>query len=71
MIANIFVPFLKVSFKKQFLFGAFCYTLNYALEISDQLDAFGVFLLLFGSALGGFGAAVVWVCQGGFMSHLL
>jgi MFS family permease len=35
-----------------------------------MLNTFGIFLLLIGSVLGGFGAAIVWVSQGGFMTAL-
>jgi MFS family permease len=34
------------------------------------LNPFGVFLLILGSVLGGLGAAIVWVSQGGFMTAL-
>lgn len=47
-----------------------CYTINYALEIPLILNPFGIFLLIVGSVLGGFGAAIVWVSQGGFMTQL-
>lgn len=34
------------------------------------MTPFGIFLLILGSILGGFGAAIVWVSQGGFMTAL-
>lgn len=71
MIVNIFAPFIKISYKKQLIIGAICYTINYALEIPLILNTFGIFFLVFGSILGGFGAAIVWISQGGFMIALL
>ena len=70
MLANIFAPFVKITYKKQFIFGAICYTINYALEIPDSLNTIGIIMIVVGSMLGGLGAAVVWVSQGGFMSKL-
>jgi hypothetical protein len=70
MVANIFAPFVKVTYKKQFIFGAICYTINYALEIPDSFNTIGIIMLVAGSMLGGLGAAVVWVSQGGFMAKL-
>ena len=70
MIANIFVPYLKIQYKSQFLFGAVCFSINYVLEIPDLLNTFGIMLLIFGSILGGLGAAMVWIGQGGFMNIL-
>ena len=70
MIVNIFAPYIKISYKKQLIIGAICYTINYAIEIPLVLSPFGIFLLILGSVLGGFGAAIVWVSQGGFMTAL-
>jgi hypothetical protein len=71
MFCNILAPFVKISYKKQLIIGAICYTINYALEIPALLNPFGIFLLILGSILGGLGAAIVWVSQGGFMIALL
>ena len=70
MFCNILAPFVKISYKKQLIIGAICYTINYALEIPVILNPFGIFLLILGSVLGGMGAAIVWVSQGGFMMRL-
>lgn len=70
MLINIFAPFIKISYKKQLIIGSLCYTINYAIEIPVIMNPFGVFLLILGSVLGGFGAAIVWVSQGGFMTAL-
>ena len=70
MLCNILAPFVKISYKKQLIIGAICYTINYAIEIPVILSPFGVFLLILGSVLGGLGAAIVWVSQGGFMTGL-
>jgi len=70
MFCNLLAPYVNVRYKKQFVVGAMCYTINYALEIPVDLDTFGIGLLIAGSALGGMGAAIIWVSQGGFMNAL-
>lgn len=71
MLCNIFAPYIKISYKKQFFMGALCYTVNYLLQIPNMLNTIGVFLMILGSVVGGAGAAVIWVSQGGFVVTLL
>lgn len=71
MFCNLLAPYVKINYKKQFLLGALCYTINYVLQIPNMLDTVGVLLMILGSVMGGAGAAIIYVAQGGFVVTLL
>lgn len=58
------------DYKKQFLIAAVCYTSNYALYLLGFTKLFALFAAALGAAIGGFGASVLWVSQGGYMMRL-
>ena len=58
------------DYKKQFLIAAACYTSNYALYLLGFTKLFALFTAALGAAIGGFGASVLWVSQGGYMMRL-
>lgn len=58
------------NYKKQFLIAAVCYTCNYALYLLGFNGLLALFVAALGAAIGGFGASVLWVSQGGYMMRL-
>lgn len=58
------------NFKKQFLIAAICYSSNYALYLLGFTKLLALFSAAMGAAIGGFGASVLWVSQGGYMMRL-
>ena len=58
------------NYKKQFLIAAVCYTSNYALYLLGFTKLSALFIAALGAAIGGFGASVLWVSQGGYMMRL-
>lgn len=57
-------------FKKQFQIAALCYATNYALYLLKFNSLLGLIVSCVGAAVGGFGASVLWVSQGGYMMRL-
>jgi hypothetical protein len=58
------------NFKKQFLIAAICYSSNYALYLLGFTKLLGLFTAALGALIGGYGASVLWVSQGGYMMRL-
>lgn len=71
MFCIMLVPSVQIHYKTQFSLGGLFFTLNYILEMPFMFAKFGVFPLIIGAILGGVGAALIWVPQGGFMIALL
>lgn len=59
-----------VNFKRQFLIAALCYSFNYALYIFEPEFAWGLVVSVLGAIVGGYGASVLWISQGGYMVRL-
>jgi MFS family permease len=55
------------NFKRQFLIAAICYSTNYALYLLNFGQILGLLVSIVGAIVGGFGASVLWVSQGGYM----
>lgn len=58
------------NFKRQFQIAAICYSLNYALYLFQFDHLLGLLAAVSGAAIGGYGASVLWVSQGGYMMRL-
>ena len=69
MVTLIFSPAIK-HFKKQFQISAICHLINYAVYIPDFKGTLGLGMGIVGALFGGYGAAIYWVSQGGYMMKL-
>ena len=69
MVGLTYAASLK-NFKKQFEIAAIAYTLNYALYIFNSGKVFTLVVSIIGAIIGGYGASVLWVSQGGYMVKL-
>ncbi len=58
------------NYKRQFQIAAICYSVNYALYLLKFDKVFGLLAAMAGAIIGGFGASVLWVSQGGYMMRL-
>jgi len=52
------------------MIAALCYSFNYALYIFEFREFGGLVVTVIGAIVGGYGASVLWVSQGGFMVKL-
>jgi hypothetical protein len=50
--------------------GALCYTMNYLCEVLQFEGSWGIAFSVLGSIIGGFGAALLWVCYGVYIKNL-
>lgn len=69
MVTLIFSPAFT-NFKKQFQISAICHLINYAVYIPDFKEEWGLLMGIIGALFGGYGAAIYWVSQGGYMMKL-
>lgn len=69
MIVLIFTPAIK-NFKRQFQISALCHLINYALFIPDFRGELNLLVGIIGGIFTGYGGAVYWVSQGGYMMKL-
>lgn len=58
------------NFKKQFQISAICHLINYLVYIPDFKGDLGLVVGIVGAVFGGYGAAIYWVSQGGYMMKL-
>ena len=58
------------NYKRQFQIAAICYSTNYALYLLKFDRTLGLLAAIAGAIIGGFGASVLWVSQGGYMMRL-
>lgn len=58
------------KFKKLFLLAALCYFFNYALYLLELENIGGLIISIIGAIVGGYGASILWVSQGGYMMRL-
>jgi hypothetical protein len=77
LIANYFAYLISLNlaplignYKRAFQIAAILYSSNYALYLLKFTNTLGLMLGVFGSLVSGFGAALIWVSQGGFMVKL-
>lgn len=54
----------------QMKLAALCYTFNYVTEFVMLPQGWGFALSVMGAMVGGFGAAILWVCYGAYMKRL-
>ena len=59
------------NFKKQFLIAAICYSVNYALYFLQFNKDSSLVIGIVGAIIGGYGASILWVSEGGYMTLLL
>ena len=71
LIANTFVPSLRLSYVNQLKLGSVLYTLNYLFVLIPFPPEIETMFLTFGSMLGGLGAALIWVVYGGYIKSLV
>jgi hypothetical protein len=69
MVTLIFSPIIT-NFKLQFQISAICHSINYAVYIPDFKGDLGLIAGIIGALFGGYGAAIYWVSQGGYMMKL-
>lgn len=69
MITLIFSPAIK-NFKWQFQVSAITHLINYAVYIPDFTGDLGLIMGIIGGLFGGYGAAIYWVSQGGYLMKL-
>jgi hypothetical protein len=69
MITLIFSPIIK-NYKWQFQVSAICHLINYLVYIPDFKEELGLIAGVIGAIFGGYGAAIYWVSQGGYMVKL-
>ena len=53
-----------------FQISAICHLINYAVYIPDFKGTLGLGMGIVGALFGGYGAAIYWVSQGGYMMKL-
>lgn len=70
LIANSFAPSIRMSVTSQMKVAAICYTLNYVSEAFLLPDNWGIAFSILGAMIGGYGAALLWVCYGAYMKAL-
>lgn len=58
------------KFKWQFQMSALCHLINYAVYIPDYKGDLGLIMGVIGAVFGGYGAAIYWVSQGGYLMKL-
>lgn len=58
------------KFKWQFQMSALCHLVNYAVYIPDFKGELGMVMGIIGAVFGGYGAAIYWVSQGGYLMKL-
>ena len=58
------------NYKKQFEIAAITYTIGYALYIVDLNEVVRLIVSIIAALIGGYGASVLWVSQGGYMVKL-
>lgn len=58
------------NFKWQFQVSAFAHLINYAVYIPDFKGDLGMMAGIVGAVFGGYGAAIYWVSQGGYLMKL-
>jgi len=59
------------NFKKQFLIATICYSINYALYFLSLNKDLSLVTGIIGAIVGGYGASILWVSEGGYMTLLL
>lgn len=69
MITLIFSPIIK-NYKWQFQVSAIFHLINYLVYIPNFKEELGLVAGIIGALFGGYGAAVYWVSQGGYMVKL-
>ena len=69
MVTLIFSPAIQ-NFKLQFQISAICHLINYAVYIPNFKGDLGLVAGIIGALFGGYGAAIYWVSQGGYMMKL-
>lgn len=77
LIINYLVYMLSLSrasairnYKRQFQIAALCYSANYALYLFHFDHLLGLISSTLGALIGGYGASILWVSQGGYMMQL-
>jgi len=58
------------NFKRQFQISAICHLINYLVYIPDFKGDLGLVAGIIGALFGGYGAAIYWVSQGGYLMKL-
>ena len=58
------------DFKFQFQVSALCHLVNYLVYIPDCKGDLGLLMGIIGALFGGYGAAIYWVSQGGYLIKL-
>jgi len=58
------------NYKRQFEIAAITYTTGYALYIVDVSEVVRLIISIIAALIGGYGASVLWVSQGGYMVKL-
>lgn len=58
------------NYKRQFQIAALCYAANYALYLFQFDHWLGLISSTIGALIGGYGASILWVSQGGYMMQL-
>jgi hypothetical protein len=69
LIALFFTPTIK-NFKKQFQISSLFHLINYALFIPDFRGDLNLLVGIVGGIFTGYGGAIYWVSQGGYMMKL-
>ena len=70
LITNLFAPSVRLSYKTQMKIAAVCYTVNYVTQAIPAGKGLSIFLIVLGSMVSGFGAALVWVVYGAYIKSL-
>ena len=77
LIVNYLVYMLGLSrasvisnYKRQFQIAALCYATNYVLYLFHFDHLLGLISSALGALIGGYGASLLWVSQGGYMMEL-
>ena len=70
LITNLFAPSIRLSYKRQMKIAAVCYTINYVTQSIPAEKALNIVLIIVGSMVSGFGAAIVWVVYGAYIKAL-
>lgn len=65
----MFSPLIK-KYKWQFQVSAIFHLINYIVYIPDFQGDMGLIAGIIGAVFGGYGAAIYWVSQGGYMVKL-
>jgi|688.fasta_scaffold157279_2 hypothetical protein len=70
LVTNSFAPSIRLTHKKQMQIAALSYTFNYVVQALGLPGGWGIGGSIFGTTVGGCGAAILWVSYGSYMKNI-